>query len=57
MASPAPGHSGRSILTAIQRPNELPVVNVVAFVLILVSVVPVWLAQRISGAETAGARL
>jgi putative spermidine/putrescine transport system permease protein len=45
------------ILTAIQRPNELPVVNVVAFILILVSVVPVWLAQRISGAETAGARL
>jgi putative spermidine/putrescine transport system permease protein len=45
------------ILTAIQRPNELPVVNVVAFVLILVSVIPVWLAQRISGAETAGARL
>ena len=45
------------ILTAIQRPNELPVVNVVAFVLILFSVIPVWLAQRISGAETAGARL
>jgi putative spermidine/putrescine transport system permease protein len=45
------------ILTAIQRPNELPVVNVVATVLILVSIVPVWLAQRISGAETAGARL
>ena len=38
-------------------PNELPVVNVVAFVLILLSIVPVWLAQRISGAETAGARL
>jgi putative spermidine/putrescine transport system permease protein len=45
------------ILTAIQRPNELPVVNVVAFVLILVSIIPVWLAQKISGAETAGARL
>jgi putative spermidine/putrescine transport system permease protein len=45
------------IFTAIQRPRELPVVNVVAFVLILFSVVPVWLAQRISGAETAGARL
>jgi len=45
------------ILTAIQRPNELPVVNVVAFILILVSIIPVWLAQRISGAETAGARL
>jgi len=45
------------ILSAIQRPNELPVVNVVAFVLILASVIPVWLAQRISGAETTGARL
>jgi len=45
------------ILSAIQRPRELPVVNVVAFVLTLVSIVPVWLAQRISGAETAGARL
>jgi putative spermidine/putrescine transport system permease protein len=45
------------ILTALQRPNELPVVNVVAFVLILVSVIPVWLATRIAGAETAGARV
>ncbi len=45
------------IFAAIQRPNELPVVNVLAFVLILVSIVPVWLATRISGAETAGARL
>jgi putative spermidine/putrescine transport system permease protein len=45
------------IFSAIQRPNELPVVNVVAFVLILVSVIPVWLAQRIAGAETTGARL
>jgi putative spermidine/putrescine transport system permease protein len=45
------------ILSAIQRPNELPVVNVVATVLILFSIIPVWLAQRISGAETASARL
>jgi putative spermidine/putrescine transport system permease protein len=45
------------IYSAIQRPNELPVVNVVATVLILFSILPVWLAQRISGAETAGARL
>jgi len=36
------------ILTVIQRPNELPVANVVALVLILVSVGPVWLASRIS---------
>ncbi len=45
------------IFSSIQRPNELPVVNVVAFVLILASIIPVWLAQRISGAETTGARL
>jgi putative spermidine/putrescine transport system permease protein len=42
------------ILTAIQRPNELPVVNVVALVLITASVIPVYLAERISGGETAG---
>ena len=45
------------IYSAIQRPNELPVVNVVATVLILVSIVPVWLAQRIAGSEATGARL
>ena len=45
------------ILSAIQRPDELPVVNVVAFVLILVSTIPVYLAQRISGGgATAGGR-
>jgi putative spermidine/putrescine transport system permease protein len=40
------------ILSAIQRPNELPVVNVVALVLIIVSVIPVYVAERIAGAET-----
>ena len=44
------------ILTAIQRPAELPVVNVVALVLIVLSVIPVWLATRISGEATAGGR-
>jgi putative spermidine/putrescine transport system permease protein len=39
------------IFQAIQRPNELPVVNVVALVMILGSVVPVWLATRISSGE------
>lgn len=37
------------ILTAIQRPDELPVVNVVALVLVVLSVIPVYFAQRISG--------
>ena len=42
------------VLAAMQRPTELPVVNVVAVVLILVSVVPVYVATRISGAESVG---
>lgn len=42
------------ILAAIQVPTELPVVNVVALVLVVVSVIPVYLAQRISGADVAG---
>ncbi|MEZ5095569.1 MAG: ABC transporter permease [Nocardioides sp.] len=38
------------------RPNQGPVVTVVAAVLILLSVVPIWLAQRLAGAdETAAA--
>ena len=41
------------VLAAMQRPTELPVVNVVALVLVLVSVVPVYIATRISG-ESAG---
>ncbi|TXN29927.1 ABC transporter permease [Lacisediminihabitans profunda] len=31
------------------RPNQAPVVNVVAAVLTIVAIVPVWLAQRLSG--------
>ncbi|GAA0973076.1 ABC transporter permease [Acrocarpospora macrocephala] len=34
------------------RPNQAPVVNVVAAALILLSVLPIWLAQRISGEAT-----
>jgi putative spermidine/putrescine transport system permease protein len=41
------------IFRSIQRPNELPVVNVVAVVLILLSIIPVYLAQRIAGEGTA----
>jgi putative spermidine/putrescine transport system permease protein len=41
------------ILAAIQRPVELPVVNVVALVLIVLSVIPVYIATRLSsGAVT-----
>jgi putative spermidine/putrescine transport system permease protein len=43
------------IYAAIQRPVELPVVNVVALVMIVISVVPVYVATRISSG-VAGAR-
>lgn len=36
------------IYSAIQRPNELPVANVVALVLIIVSVIPVYIATRLT---------
>ena len=42
------------IQSAIQRPNALPVVNVVATFLIVLSVVPVYFAQRIGGGAAAG---
>jgi putative spermidine/putrescine transport system permease protein len=45
------------ILGAIRRPVELPVVNVVAFLLVLVSMIPVWLAQRISSGAGGGGRI
>jgi putative spermidine/putrescine transport system permease protein len=44
------------IYSNLARPNQAPIVNVVAAVLILLSLVPVWLSQRISS-DTAGGRL
>jgi putative spermidine/putrescine transport system permease protein len=44
------------IFTNLFRPNQAPVINVVAAVLIVLSIVPVWLAQRI-GSEGTGGRL
>jgi putative spermidine/putrescine transport system permease protein len=44
------------VLSAIQRPRDLPVVNVVALVLIVLSIVPVYFAQRISGDARGGGR-
>jgi putative spermidine/putrescine transport system permease protein len=43
------------IFANLFRPNQAPVVNVVAAVLIVLSVIPVWLAQRVSS-DTAGGR-
>ena len=55
------------ILANLSRPNQLPIVNVVAVFVILLSMIPVWLATRLSrdtgavaptagGAQAAGAR-
>jgi putative spermidine/putrescine transport system permease protein len=36
------------------RPNQAPVVNVVAAVLVVASLVPIWAAQKLSGESTGG---
>ena len=38
------------------RPNQAPVVNVVAAALVLASLLPIWAVQRLSG-DTSGGRL
>jgi putative spermidine/putrescine transport system permease protein len=43
------------ILANLSRPNQLPVVNVVGVVVILLSIIPVYLAQRISSERVSGA--
>lgn len=45
------------IYTNMFRPNQAPVVNVVAVVLVFASIIPVWLAQRIGGKDAAGSRM
>ena len=42
------------IFANLFRPNQAPVVNVVAATLIVLSVIPVWLAQRVSGDSGGG---
>lgn len=39
------------ILNNMFRPNQAPVVSVIAVVLVVVSIVPIYLAQRLSGSE------
>jgi putative spermidine/putrescine transport system permease protein len=39
------------------RPNQAPVVNVIAVVLVVLSILPVWLAQRLGGTDAAESRL
>ncbi len=43
------------ILNNMFRPSQAPVVNVVAVVMILLSIIPIWIAQRLSG-DTEGVR-
>ena len=45
------------IFQNLSRPNQGPVVNVVAAVLVLASVVPIYLSQRFAGESTGGGRL
>ena len=39
------------------RPNQAPIVNVVAAALVLLSIIPIWLSQRLSAGSTAQGRL
>lgn len=46
------------IFNNLFRPNQGPIVNAVAALLLLIFIAPVWLAQRLSGSEThAGGRV
>ncbi len=45
------------IFANLFRPNQAPVINVVAAVLIVASIVPIYLAQRISSDSAAGGRI
>ena len=40
------------ILNNLARPNQVPIVNVVAVFVIVLSIIPVWIAQRLSTVET-----
>jgi len=42
------------IFNNLFRPNQAPVVNVVAAVLVVVSIIPIYLAQRLSGSSSEG---
>jgi putative spermidine/putrescine transport system permease protein len=44
------------ILQNYSRTNGLPIVNAVALILIVVSIIPVYIAQRLAGAESAATR-
>ncbi len=39
------------ILDNLFRPNQAPIVNVIAVVLVIASILPIYFAQRLAGAE------
>jgi putative spermidine/putrescine transport system permease protein len=45
------------IFSNLFRPNQAPVINVVAAVLIVVSIIPIYIAQRLSSDTASGGRL
>jgi len=45
------------IFSNLFRPNQAPVINVVAAVLVILSIVPIYFAQRVSADTAAGGRL
>lgn len=45
------------IFNNLFRPNQAPVVNVVAVVLVLISILPVWAAQKLGGEAAAESRI
>ncbi len=45
------------ILANISRPNQLPIINVVAVTVIVLSLIPVWIAQRLATGAEAGGRI
>ncbi len=44
------------ILSNIKLPNQRPVVNVVAVVVIVLSVIPIWIAQKLAGSGSTATR-
>lgn len=44
------------IFNSLFRPNQAPVVNVTAAILIVLSVLPVWFAQRLAGPAAGASR-
>ena len=45
------------IFQNLSRPNQAPVVNVVAAVLVVSSIIPIYLSQKFAGESTAGGRI